>query len=55
MEKEPETEIENEAPLTGRWDLVRDVAVLQVKLIVDGLRDLILLPASLIAGNLQWR
>lgn len=50
MEKEPETEIENEAPLTGRWDLVRDVAVLQVKLIVDGLRDLILLPASLIAG-----
>jgi hypothetical protein len=31
-------------------DLVRDVAVLQVKLIVDGLRDLLLLPASLVAG-----
>jgi hypothetical protein len=31
-------------------DLVRDVAVLQVKLIVDGLRDLFLLPASLVAG-----
>ena len=32
------------------WTLVRDVAVLQVKLLVDGLRDLILLPASLIVG-----
>ena len=33
-----------------RWMLIRDVAVLQVKLIVDGLRDLILVPTSLIAG-----
>ncbi len=33
-----------------RWTLVRDVAVLQVKLLVDGFRDLVLLPASLIAG-----
>ena len=32
------------------WTLIRDIAVLQVKLIVDGFRDLILLPASLIAG-----
>ena len=32
------------------WTLIRDVAVLQVKLVVDGLRDLILVPASLIAG-----
>lgn len=32
------------------WTLIRDVAVLQVKLIVDGLRDLILVPTSLIAG-----
>ncbi len=30
--------------------MVRDIAVLQVKLIVDGLRDLILVPASLIVG-----
>jgi hypothetical protein len=30
--------------------LLRDVAVLQVKLLVDGLRDLVLVPASLIAG-----
>ena len=33
-----------------RWTLIRDVAVLQVKLIVDGFRDLLLVPASLIAG-----
>ena len=32
------------------WTLIRDVAALQVKLIVDGLRDLVLVPASLIAG-----
>lgn len=32
------------------WTLIRDVGVLQVKLLVDGLRDLILVPASLIAG-----
>lgn len=32
------------------WPLARDIAVLQVKLIVDGLRDLILVPASLVAG-----
>ena len=32
------------------WTLIRDVGVLQVKLLIDGLRDLILLPASLIAG-----
>jgi hypothetical protein len=35
---------------TDRWTMLRDLAVLQVKLIVDGLRDLILVPASLIAG-----
>jgi len=37
----------NHPPL---WTLIRDIAVLQVKLIVDGVRDLILVPASLIAG-----
>jgi hypothetical protein len=36
--------------LSDRWTLIRDVAVLQVKLVVDGLRDLILVPLSLIAG-----
>ena len=34
----------------GRWTLIRDMAVLQVKLVVDGFRDLVLVPASLIAG-----
>jgi hypothetical protein len=33
-----------------RWVLLRDIAVLQVKLVVDGLRDFILVPVSLIAG-----
>jgi hypothetical protein len=30
--------------------LVRDIAVLQAKLVVDGLRDLVLVPTSLIVG-----
>ena len=46
MELLPESE-HSHPPL---WTLIRDIAVLQVKLIVDGLRDLILVPASLIAG-----
>jgi hypothetical protein len=33
-----------------RWTMLRDLGVLQVKLLVDGLRDIILVPASLIAG-----
>ena len=42
---------EDEIPYPdGRWALLRDMGVLQVKLIVDGLRDLLLVPASLIAG-----
>ena len=34
----------------ARWLLLRDLGVLQVKLVVDGLRDIILVPASLVAG-----
>jgi hypothetical protein len=34
----------------GYTTLLRDLAVLQVKLLVDGFRDLVLVPASLIAG-----
>ncbi|MDH5457008.1 MAG: hypothetical protein OEY37_13095, partial [Gammaproteobacteria bacterium] len=30
--------------------LIRDIAVFQAKLVVDGLRDLLLVPASLIVG-----
>ena len=45
----------NERPVSSeeasvRWTLIRDIAVFQAKLIVDGLRDLVLVPASLIAG-----
>ena len=37
-------------PQPDRWTLARDIAVLQAKLIVDGLRDLLLVPASLVVG-----
>ncbi len=40
----------NEPEQPPLWTLVRDAAVLQVKLIVDGLRDLLLVPASLVAA-----
>ena len=33
-----------------RWMMLRDLVVLQGKLFVDGLRDAVLLPVSLIAG-----
>lgn len=34
----------------NRRELIRDVAVFQVKVIVDGFRDLLLVPLSLVAG-----
>ncbi len=37
-----------------RKTLIRDVAMFQVKLLVDGFRDLVLLPASLIAGLISF-
>ena len=43
-------EIETVADKPGRWMLIRDVAVFQVKLLVDGLRDVLLVPISLVAG-----
>jgi len=33
-----------------RSELIRDIAILQVKLVVDGLRDFVLVPVSLVAG-----
>ena len=48
MNDESETGAANGEP--DRWTLIRDVAVLQLKLLVDGLRDLVLVPVSLIAG-----
>lgn len=41
---------ERDAGPADRWILIRDIAVLQVKLVVDGLRDFILVPISLLAG-----
>jgi len=41
---------ETKAYASERWTLARDIAVLQAKLIVDGLRDLVLVPTSLIVG-----
>lgn len=48
MSTEAETTERTDA--VNRWTLIRDIAVLQVKLIVDGLRDLVLVPVSLVAG-----
>jgi hypothetical protein len=36
-----------------RGELVRDIALLQFKLVVDGLRDFILVPVSMIAGMIS--
>jgi len=47
MTNVPETQRENES---SRLRLVRDIASLQVKLIVDGFRDLLLVPASIVVG-----
>jgi hypothetical protein len=46
------TEIEEDPSQDGpdRWTLIRDVAVLQVKLVFDGLRDLILVPVSIVTA-----
>ncbi len=44
------TETEQSPGGEPRWILLRDVCVVQVKLVIDGLRDLILVPASLVAG-----
>jgi hypothetical protein len=38
----------NEAP--GRQQLLRDLVVLQIKLFLDGLRDILLSPVALVAG-----
>jgi hypothetical protein len=37
-------------PMPDRWTLIRDIVVLQFKLVVDGLRDFILVPISLVVG-----
>ena len=37
-----------------RWQLLRDAATFQLKLALDGLRDLLLIPVSLIAALLSF-
>lgn len=51
-ERQPEDE-RQETPLPSANDyrtLARDATVLQVKLVIDGLRDLLLVPASIVAA-----
>lgn len=36
-----------------RWTLIRDIVVLQFKLVVDGFRDFLLVPVSIVAGLLS--
>ena len=47
QEEQPESEQES---LPDRRMLIRDIAVFQVKLAIDGLRDLLLVPVSLFTG-----
>jgi len=47
---EVKTESDDSSPMPDRWTLIRDILVLQMKLVVDGLRDFILVPISLVVG-----
>jgi hypothetical protein len=49
-----QTPAEKETLDSPHWALLRDLAVLQVKLLVDGFRDLVLLPASIIAALVSF-
>lgn len=44
------TQPRNKLSGAERWTLLRDIGVFQVKLVVDGMRDLVLVPLSLFAG-----
>lgn len=41
---------------TSRWELIRDLLIFQLKLALDALRDIVLVPVSLVAGivDLAW-
>ena len=47
---ETETKSTEDGQMPDRWTLIRDIVVLQLKLVVDGMRDFILVPISLIVG-----
>jgi hypothetical protein len=38
------------SPATSRWELIRDIVIFQLKLAIDELRDVVLVPISLVAG-----
>ena len=44
----PSSEVSAATPT--RWELIRDLAVFELKLVIDALRDLVLSPISLVAG-----
>ena len=53
MDPEKDDSIEDTPPATAhpdRWTVIRDAAVFQVKLVIDGFRDLVLIPASFVAA-----
>ncbi|MEM9529541.1 MAG: hypothetical protein AAGA23_01345 [Pseudomonadota bacterium] len=47
---EPAPQITSEDPTSSRWQLAGDVLRFQAKLFVDGLRDLLMSPISLVAA-----
>jgi hypothetical protein len=47
---DPGLAVEAGSASSNRWQLIRDIAVFQLKLGLDALRDLVLSPISLIAG-----
>jgi len=50
MTVQEQSESDQNSPTPDRWTLIRDIFVLQLKLVVDGLRDFILVPISLVVG-----
>ena len=48
-----ESSSNEESGSPDRWTLIRDILVLQVKLVADGLRDVVLVPVSLVVGVLS--
>ncbi len=50
LQETPNDRTEPGATTPNHWQLLRDMVVFQAKLAIDGLRDLVLLPISLVAG-----
>ncbi len=51
MTRTPEAPIsDSESSNADRWELLRDVAVFQLKLVLDAVRDVVLSPLSMIAA-----